>query len=940
MGVRTRFLLVGALTMLALRASAVQAQTGSIAGRVTSAESGLPVANARVEARAVSGGIPSIALTSQDGRYRISGLSSGTYNLSVSALAFGSRTTEGLQVSEGETVTADVTLEIKVFDLDPLVISASKQPEKAVSAPSRTEVVSEADIAVRPAVTPVDHLRSTAGVDVVTAGVQSTFVVVRGFNNIFSGALHTLTDNRIAGIPSLRVNLMHFIPQTNEDISRMEVVLGPGAALYGPNTANGVLHIITKSPLEEQGTTATVAGGERSIFHGTFRSSHLLSENFGVKVSGQYVRGNEWVYTDTIELNTRALADTAPAVFRATQALDVNGQPLSEAEIQRRIPLIANRDFDIQRWSADARADWRVTPNLGLIFSAGRTVVANGIELTGIGAGQVKDWAYSYYQLRARTGRLFAQAYLNTSDAGETFLLRSGAPIVDRSKVFVGQLQHGTELGNGRARLTYGADFIRTMPETERTINGANEDDDNYTELGAYLQAETRLTRSLDLVLAGRIDDHSELEDPVWSPRAALVFHPAENQSIRVTYNRAFSTPTSLNLFLDLDGGPAGALGPFGFRARAQAPGRTGFSFRGGDGLLHGVRSPFAPGLQMTAADLIPVTVANIYDLQATGLRAALLAQGLPDAVVTPVVGAIRALKAHPNFQTLTLNTLDPVAGMAPLTGTSIDDVPGINESISNVFEVGYKGILGDRLLLAADVWHERKTNFTSPLILQTPLILVNPQQLVPFLVEQLTPVVGQAAAQQFAAGMAQIPGGVISSPDVSVAAPNLVFTYRNFGEVKLTGFDVSATALLSDRLQLGLTGSIAGDDHFIVPLEGQRDQIVALNAPKRKATANVNYREAPFGLNGEVRMRHTAEFPVNSADYVGTECVGGVGECVSAATLFDITAGYVFRTLPGVSLSLTVQNVFNEAYTSFIGVPTVGRLGMLRLKYEFGRAR
>ena len=110
------------------------------------------------------------------------------------------------------------------------------------------------------------------GVDIITEGIQSTNVLVRGFNNIFSGSLHALTDHRLAGVPSLRVNLLHFIPSTDEDIERMEVVLGPGSALYGPNTANGVLHIFTRSPLDSAstGTTVTLGGGERSVFPGVF----------------------------------------------------------------------------------------------------------------------------------------------------------------------------------------------------------------------------------------------------------------------------------------------------------------------------------------------------------------------------------------------------------------------------------------------------------------------------------------------------------------------------------------------------------------------------------------------------------------------------------------------------------------------------------------------
>lgn len=934
MGLQIRKSLFGALLLTVLFAEAAAAQVGAITGRLTSAESAAPIPNARVEAIGATGRVAGSTLSNQDGQYRIGNLAAGTYTVTASTLDFGTQSVDNVQVTAGQTATADLSMRPKVFDLDPLVVTASKQPEKASETVQHTEVVSEADIDVRPAVTPVEHLRSTPGVDVVTAGIQSNFVVVRGFNNIFSGALHTLTDYRIAGIPSLRVNLMHFIPQTNEDIARMEVVLGPGSALYGPNTANGVLHIITKSPLEEQGTAVTVAGGERSVFHGTFRTAHLLGENFGVKLSGQFLRGDEWIYGDTIETNTRALADTAPARFRATLPLGVDGQPLSEAEIQARIARIAARDFDIERWSLDARADWRATSNLGLVFSAGRTSAANGIELTGIGAGQVKDWAYSYYQVRARSGRFFAQAYLNTSDAGETFLLRNGEPIVDRSKVYVGQLQHGATLWNGRQTFTYGADFIRTQPETERTINGANEDDDNYSEFGAYLQSQTGLSSSLDLVLAGRYDNHSELDEAVWSPRAALIFRPAEGHGIRLTYNRAFSTPTSLNLFLDLDGGPAGALGPLGFRIRAQAPGRTGFSFRDDDGTLHGIRSPFAAAVQMTPADIIPIGLATIYDLQAAALQAAANAPA-------QVIAAIRAFKADPAFQALTLATLDPLSrAIGALAGAEIPDVPGIRESITNAFEIGYNGNIGERLSIAADLWHERKTNFTSPLIVQTPLVLVNPQQLVPFLVQRLTPIVGSATAQQLAQGMAQIPAGVISSPQLAARGPNILVTYRNFGEVELTGFDLSATALLTDRVRLGVSGSIVSDDHFVVPLEGQEDQLVALNAPKRKATANLTYRQAPFGWNGEARVRHTAEFPVNSADYVGTGCVGGIGECVDAYTLFDLTGGYAFPTIPGAAVSLTIQNVFDTGYTSFIGVPEVGRLALLRFKYEFGGTR
>ena len=97
-------------------------------------------------------------------------------------------------------------------------------------------------------------------------------------------------------------------------------------------------------------------------------------------------------------------------------------------------------------------------------------------------------------------------------------------------------------------------------------------------------------------MLAGRIDDHSILPEKVFSPRAALVFKPTEEQAFRVTYNRAFSTPTSLNFFLDIPAGlaPNASLAQLGFTVRAFGTGRDGYSFLNPDGSLQGMRSPFA----------------------------------------------------------------------------------------------------------------------------------------------------------------------------------------------------------------------------------------------------------------------------------------------------------------------------------------------------------
>lgn len=930
-----------ALALVLCSAVAAVAQTGTVTGTVRDGRAGQPVAGARVEVQAADGRVLGSATTDAAGSYRISGVPAGDQSLVISGSGFETRRVS-VRVQDGRTANVVTTISGGAVDLDPLVVSASRAPQKATEAPARVEVVAAREIEARPVVTPVDHLRTVPGVDVAQTGLQSSNVVARGFNNIFSGALHALTDNRMAGVPSLRVNFLQFVPSTSEDISRMEVVLGPGAALYGPNTANGILHIITKSPLDEQGTLLTVAGSpNQSVFQTTFRHAALASENFGVKVSGQYLLGEEWRYYDPVEASERAKFASNLPFFR--QDL-MRAAGISQQQADERIARIAQRDFRLERYGLEGRADWRFRSNGTLILQSGLTRQVNGIELTGLGASQVRDWEYVYYQARANVGRLFAQSYVNVSNAGGTFLLRNGAPIIDKSRVWASQLQHGFEAFGGRQRFTYGGDYIYTIPRTEGTINGGYEDNDETREYGAYLQSETQLTPWLDLVLAGRIDHHSALEDEVFSPRAAIVVRPAEGHSFRASYNRAFSTPSSLNQFLDLGSAiPNTTLAQLGYSIRVQGTGDSGFSFLQPDGTYR-MRSPFTPAASGGPGTLVPAQAAAYYRAAVQALAQSAAARGQP---LNPQLLQY-LLTLQPTSAQVGNSFLNPVDGT--ISGTlTLDEIAPIREDISTTFEVGYQGILGGRLLVAADVWRTERESFVTPLTIQTPLVLLNGQQLGAFLVPRFIQDLGmtQAQAQATAAqligsatspGLGSIPVGVISSADVNTNGAQLLTTYVNVDEtLEYWGADLAATALLNDLWTLSLNGSYVNRDRF----EGTSAGLVTLNAPRKKGSVSLRYNnEDGNGLLGEVRVRYTDGYPVNSGVYIGTECLGvtatGVEPCVDAYTLVDVNFGYRLPRWQRASVQLSITNLMDEDYRPFPGTPNIGRMALVRVKYEF----
>ncbi|MFW6202450.1 MAG: TonB-dependent receptor, partial [Gemmatimonadota bacterium] len=873
---------------------------------------GDPVAGAVVEAVAEDGSIAARGETSDQGAYRLAGLGPGSYTLVVTSVGYQVREIEDVRVVAGSTTLQAVALTTAAFELNPITVTASRRQEKVLEAPATVNVVDAQRVRERPAFTMSDHLRGQPGVDVATTGLMQSNVVTRGFNNVFSGSLLMLTDNRIASVPSLRVNAGFLVPTANEDIERIEVVLGPGAALYGPNSANGVMHVVTASPFDSEGTEVQFTSGrragvdadrnpdvdlgaaedERSILQGSIRHAGTIGDDWGYKLSGQLMRGGDWHHYDPLEDSTRV------------RALATGADP---DEL-----LIARRDFAVERYAADARLDYRPDDATELVLSTGTTLAGSAIELTGLGAAQADDWRYDYYQLRFHRDDLFAQLFLNTSDAGDTYLLRTGQPIVDESAMFVGQVQYSTVLGDDQV-FTYGIDFQHTDPRTGGTITGRNETDDRITEWGGYLHSETSLSTDLDLVGAIRLDTHDRLPDPVVSPRAAIVYHPVETHNVRVTYNRAFSTPTTNNLFLDI---VAADMDPLPYQVRALGVPTDGLEFRGGcGGVADGycMRSPFASDPSAFVASEATQFWDEIMALATPLLQAG----GIPvdlTAIPSPSpdeVGSV--LKV--------LNTTDE--SWEPTSPEGIRDVDAIRPTINNTVEIGYKGIVGERLLVTADAWWERRSDFIGPLIVETPQIFFDEDDLTAYLTNFLPEGQARPAARNIAN---RIPAGTINPDHEMVDPTDLIVTYRNFGEVDLYGGDLGAEFLVNDNLSLNGSLSLVSRDFFSRAEVGGLSP-VALNAPEWKYSLGVRHRSSEPGVTAEMRVRSQAGFPMNSGVFIGD---------VEGYTVVDANLGYRLPLAADVTLTVSARNLFNSIHREFFGAPELGRIVLTRLQYRF----
>ncbi|MDH3297134.1 MAG: TonB-dependent receptor [Gemmatimonadota bacterium] len=855
-----------------------------MSGTVISSLDGTAVGRAAVELHAAEG-VGAEGVTDEQGRFRLQ-VAEGSYWLLISQFGYGTQRIEDILVVAGETVALPVSLVPNALILNPIVVSSSRQAQPALEAPTATSVVREEDIASRVALSTAHHAMSVPGVDAAQSGMMRTSLVTRGFNDPFSVSLLLLTDNRYAALPSTRLNAFYMVPTTDLDIDRIEVSLGPASALYGPNATNGVLHMITKSPIDDPGSTVSFAGGERSAIQGMFRTAWADEDRkFGVKFSGQYISGDDWTWID-------------PAEVAAAEADPTNAR-------------IGATDFHSERWSGEARLDYRPDDDSELSGSFGATRIEKQTEVSAAGRSIVDGWTYSYAQLRFRKDNLFAQVFGNFSDSGDSYFLRTGLPAVDNSRAFVAQIQHGADIGD-RSHLTYGVDFQRSDTRTGGTITGRYEDDDTVDEIGAYVQDVSDITDHVQFVGALRFDSHNRLEDPVWSPRLGLVVTPTDGHVFRATFNRAFRTPAVLDLFLDLVSGSIPIAPGFGYDIRAVGASENGYTF---DECPGGVNNACmrVPGVE----GQLPADATLLWDQ-----FIAALAPGLESFLPNPGSQVSSVLRR------LSLAGGDPF----PLDPVGARQIDPLRPRIDNTYELGYKGLIDDRLLLSTSVYYQQIKDFVGPITVETPNVFLDPASTAAYVNAQLEPLVSggqltQGDVDALVGGLASIPFGTVT-PSVWDAA-DILLTYRNLGDVNLWGFEVGAEYIASPTLTFGGSLSHVSEDCFDLDEDGAcfSPEDRALNSPKWKGQVMGRYHDESSGLLGEARARLIGGFPQAAGVFVGD---------VDSYSLVDLTVGYRFQRFPNATLTLTASNVFDDRHFPMIGAAEIGRLVMLRLRYDF----
>lgn len=170
----------------------------------------------------------------------------------------------------GSNEFLDMSLEELV---DYRLMSMSRKEQRVADMAAAAYVISAEEIRRSGAQSIPEALRLVPGLNVAQISRNRWAVSSRGFNERFSSKLLVQVDGRSVYSPLFSGVLWESQDAVMEDIERIEVIRGPGAALWGTNAMNGVINIVTRSAAASQGSmvSTTVGSGQQaltSLVHG------------------------------------------------------------------------------------------------------------------------------------------------------------------------------------------------------------------------------------------------------------------------------------------------------------------------------------------------------------------------------------------------------------------------------------------------------------------------------------------------------------------------------------------------------------------------------------------------------------------------------------------------------------------------------------------------
>jgi outer membrane receptor for ferrienterochelin and colicins len=516
MGVRRgRFLVALATTCWVL-----SAWGGDLEGIISDVKTGETLPGVHVSIAGTKKG----AASDEHGHYFMSDVPAGEQIVNIRVIGYET-TSRKIQMARNGIIGLDIALEQSPWELDEIVVTATRRKHILKDVPVTTELITKDDMIATGALTVDQALDSHIGIT-VDNDLSGKGAAIRGIDP--SRILILVDGHRVIGRVRGSIDLGQI---SVSDVDRIEIVKGSGSTLYGSDAMGGVINIITRKAESSRKLESSIEYGSFNTFDPELQLE-TKSPKFGVILSGKHEKTNGFdldkstPHTNGLEairrynLNTKLSYSPRPSFYNDLSLGYMHERKIwveSEWHEGLRQTFVYNDYEWNDRYDVATSHRYVAGPN-------------TDFEASAHGSFYNHDWE-KYTSTGAR----------DDSSITEDYILEGS---LQANHVFA-----------PAAILTTGGEYSSAMLKSTQIINGEK----TVGSGDIYAQLELIPMSSLTFLPGIRWERHKTYGNHL-NPSLNLKWSPNDRLAFRVTAGRGFRAPSIKELYFIFDHSAAGYI--------------------------------------------------------------------------------------------------------------------------------------------------------------------------------------------------------------------------------------------------------------------------------------------------------------------------------------------------------------------------------------------
>jgi outer membrane receptor protein involved in Fe transport len=373
----------------------------------------------------------------------------GNFNLKVNqappltlSLSFIGFRTQELEIKDASTTGLNIVMEEESMLGQEVVVAASRVEESILKSPVTIEKMDI--LTIKQSATPdfYDALANVKGVQSSSGSLNFNAINTRGFASIANVRFVQWVDGMDTQAPLLNFPTGSIMGIGELDAESVELIPGAASALYGPNAFNGILIMNSKSPFDYQGLSAQIktgvtnstAAGTDPMAQYSVRYAKAFNNKFAFKFNASYFKAKDWLGNDYYTDRNNPDSKTSLAYNTNFDGLNLYGD---ETQINTGLPSVGNGsglvtrtgfreqdlvdDRDAKTLKLDGALHYRLTDKIEILYNyryGGGSSIYQGTEKYAL-----RDFNQQFHKLEVRGDNFFLRAYQSATDAGKSYNL-------------------------------------------------------------------------------------------------------------------------------------------------------------------------------------------------------------------------------------------------------------------------------------------------------------------------------------------------------------------------------------------------------------------------------------------------------------------------------------------------------------------------------------